>query len=61
MADEQIMPSSARMELDAGTIFRVNGPGGGGFGDPAKRDPQALANDVAEGYVSEESARRDYG
>jgi N-methylhydantoinase B len=58
--DEQVMPSSARMQLEAGTIFRVNGPGGGGYGDPAKRDPDAVANDIAEGYVSEEAARRDY-
>ncbi|MDA1325788.1 MAG: hydantoinase B/oxoprolinase family protein [Proteobacteria bacterium] len=59
--DEQVMPSSARMELDAGTIFRVNGPGGGGYGDPAKRDPSAVANDIEEGYISKESASRDYG
>ena len=59
--DEQVMPSSARMQLEAGTIFRVNGPGGGGYGDPAKRDPAAVANDIAEGYISAESARRDYG
>lgn len=59
--DEQIMPSSARMELSSGTIFRVNGPGGGGYGDPGKRDPVALANDIAEGYVSEKTAKQDYG
>ena len=55
------MPSSARMQLEAGTIFRVNGPGGGGYGDPAKRDPAAVANDIAEGYISAESAKRNYG
>ena len=27
-------------------------PGGGGFGDPAERDPAANANDVAQGYVT---------
>jgi N-methylhydantoinase B len=36
-------------------------PGGGGFGDPTLRDPEALRNDVLEGYVSIEAARRDYG
>lgn len=58
--DEQQMPSSARMTLTAGTSFRVNGPGGGGYGDPKKRDVEALANDVAEGYVSEEAADKFY-
>jgi N-methylhydantoinase B len=27
-------------------------PGGGGFGDPADRDPEAVANDIAQGYVT---------
>jgi N-methylhydantoinase B len=58
--DEQQMPSSARMTLTAGTSFRVNGPGGGGYGDPKKRDVEALANDVAEGYVSEAAADKFY-
>ncbi|MBK19922.1 MAG: hypothetical protein CMM52_13905 [Rhodospirillaceae bacterium] len=57
---EEIMPSSARMNLPEGTVFRVNGPGGGGYGDPKKRDPEALANDIAEGYVSEEAANKFY-
>jgi N-methylhydantoinase B len=35
--------------------------GGGGFGDPRARDPAAIADDVAKGYVSVEAARRDYG
>ncbi len=58
--DEQQMPSSARMTLPEGTTFRVNGPGGGGYGDPKKRDAKALANDIAEGYVSEEAAEKFY-
>jgi N-methylhydantoinase B len=58
--DEQQMPSSARMTLPEGTTFRVNGPGGGGYGDPKKRDPDALANDIAEGYVSEGAADKYY-
>ena len=35
--------------------------GGGGYGDPRKRDRAALARDVAQGFVSEEAARKDYG
>ncbi|MBT8208863.1 MAG: hydantoinase B/oxoprolinase family protein [Acidimicrobiia bacterium] len=27
-------------------------PGGGGFGDPADRDPDAVANDEVQGYIS---------
>ena len=35
--------------------------GGGGYGNPLERDPQAVAQDVRLGYVSLERARRDYG
>ena len=35
--------------------------GGGGWGDPAKRDPAAIAEDVAEGWITPERARTDYG
>jgi N-methylhydantoinase B len=36
-------------------------PGGGGFGDPGTRDPQAVRDDVLDGLISAEEARRDYG
>jgi N-methylhydantoinase B len=35
--------------------------GGGGFGNPLERDPAKVLDDVFNGYVSLESARRDYG
>jgi N-methylhydantoinase B len=42
-------------------IVRLESPGGGGFGDPLERDPALVARDVRLGYVSVESARRNYG
>lgn len=36
-------------------------PGGGGWGDPFTRDPQAVLADVAEGLVSPAAARARYG
>jgi N-methylhydantoinase B len=35
--------------------------GGGGWGDPLDRDPQAVLDDVLDEYVSVEGATRDYG
>lgn len=35
--------------------------GGGGYGDPIERAPQAVAEDVTDGLVSVEGAWRDYG
>jgi N-methylhydantoinase B len=36
-------------------------PGGGGFGDPRIRDPQRVREDVRDGLITAEAARRDYG
>ncbi len=44
-------------ELLAGDIVRMETPGGGGFGDPALRDPAAVAADVANGYVTKNPGR----
>ena len=35
--------------------------GGGGYGDPLHRDPDAVREDVVAGYVSEARAREGYG
>lgn len=43
------------------TVVTLSIPGGGGFGDPAKRDPRALQDDIDDGYVTREGARAQYG
>ncbi len=40
---------------------RLESPGGGGCGDPRKREPQRVLADVLDGFVSIEKARSDYG
>jgi len=40
--------------------IRLELPGGGGFGDPRARDPQAVRDDVLDGLITAEEARRDY-
>jgi N-methylhydantoinase B len=42
-------------------VIRLELPGGGGFGDPRRRDPQRVLDDVLDGLISAEEARRDYG
>ena len=58
---ETDVPAAGRHELKAGEGFYLDKAGGGGYGDPAKRDPDAIARDIAEGYVTPEGAKRDYG
>ena len=48
------------VRIKPGQKVRLETPGGGGFGDPAARDPARVARDVRLGYVSPEAARRDY-
>jgi N-methylhydantoinase B len=57
---EYVTPASGRYELAAGERFLVRSAGGGGCGDPRRRDPAALARDLAEGYVTEQGAENDY-
>lgn len=40
--------------------YRALSPGGGGYGDPATRDPAHVLRDVRDGIVSRTSAERDY-
>ena len=47
--------------LQPGDTVTLDAAGGGGYGDPAERDRQALLRDVEDGKVSRESALRDYG
>jgi N-methylhydantoinase B len=44
----------------AGDTIRTIRPSGGGYGDPRERDPAAVREDVLDGTVSEETARKHY-
>jgi N-methylhydantoinase B len=47
--------------LKASDIFRLDTPGGGGFGNAHSRDPGRVLADVKEGYVSPRAAAEIYG
>ena len=49
------------IELAPGDVVRVSTPGGGGYGDPLRRDPAKVARDVARGYYSREQAETLFG
>ena len=48
-------------QLKPGDRVTIDAPGGGGYGQPFEREPELVAGDVLEGYVSLENARNEYG
>ena len=59
--DVEQVPSKARLLLSAGDVLRVLTGGGGGYGDPFERPPEAVLSDVLDGKVSRQAARESYG
>jgi N-methylhydantoinase B len=55
------LTSKGGFTAPAGALVEVEAPGSGGYGPPAQRDRAALAEDLADGYVSAEAAQTDYG
>lgn len=57
----QLPPNGAALTLGRGDRLRIETGGGGGFGDPRKRAPAAVARDLAAGRISAAFARDAYG
>jgi N-methylhydantoinase B len=53
--------AKALMDLNVGDVVHVDLPGGGGYGDPLKRDIEKVRWDVIEGYITPEGAEKKYG
>jgi len=62
-ADDELMISSAEMQIavEEGEMVVAQSGGGGGWGDPLDRDVDMVLSDVVDGYVSVDGARHDYG
>jgi len=50
-----------RGEFGLGDEILYLADGGGGYGSPLERDVEKVRNDVIDGYVSIEAARKSYG
>ena len=58
---EERLPRATDFPLPKGWKVRLRTGGGGGYGDPVERDEAEVLQDVVNGYVSLQSAERDYG
>ncbi|GAA0207040.1 hydantoinase B/oxoprolinase family protein [Halobaculum roseum] len=55
------LPAKHTRDLPAGSVVSVRTPGGGGYGDPADRDVDAIERDLRLGKLTPEAAREAYG
>ena len=61
-AGEEIpLPSKTTREVAPGSRIILQTAGAGGYGNPYKRDPQQVRQDVIEGFISIERAKEAYG
>ena len=59
--EKKVLRKTKGYALDVGDVVHVEVGGGGGWGDPAKREVALVQRDLVRGYVTPEIAQRDYG
>ena len=55
------LPTKFNRAIHHGQVLRHTTAGGGGYGDPLRRDPQSVLADVRAGKVTPEAAADTYG
>ena len=58
---ERALLSKGAFDISDGDTLHLDAPGSGGFGPPDERDPAQVQEDILDGYVTAQAARRDYG
>ena len=61
-AFDKVSPSKfSNAKIAPGARVRLTAPGAGGYGPVAERPADMIAEDLREGWITPEGARRDYG
>ena len=56
-----VAPGKGGFDVPNGGQIHLRVSGSGGYGNPSKRDPNAIKEDILDEYVSEEAAQMHYG
>jgi N-methylhydantoinase B len=59
--EKELQPFKHVLPIAPGDVFVQFEGGGGGLGDPLKRDPQVVLKDLHDGYITQEMAEKAYG
>ncbi|MEB3779343.1 MAG: hydantoinase B/oxoprolinase family protein [Desulfurococcales archaeon] len=55
-----VLKPKQTVELDRGDTITIYTPGGGGYGDPCKRDKKLIERDLMDNRITKSSAEKDY-
>ncbi len=55
------LPNAGVTNIEAAHVWVADTGGGGGYGDPKRRDPGAVLEDVCDGFVTLDAAARVFG
>lgn len=58
---ERVVRKVNRLPVPRGTVVSARTGGGGGYGCALERDPEAVRDDLIDGYVTVDAARQAYG
>ncbi len=61
LSDGTKLRSKGRQLVKNGQRLKLSLPGGGGYGAPEQRDRNAVADDLAAGFITTVQAKQDYG
>ena len=59
--NERLLAGLDEVQMSPGDIIRIEQSGGGGWGDPHRREAEHVIEDVRNDYVSTQSAKDNYG
>ncbi len=60
-SDGTIPHQKSRTQIGPGMRLHMRYAGGGGYGEPSERHVEEIRDDIKNGYVTADAARRDYG